>query len=83
MKKSVLPQPKRRAAASFPQHGGPLPRIGIGQAVEIAVGELAGARGTIVNAGQDSRWLIKLDGLAGVLLSIRPEAIRLLPARRK
>lgn len=86
MKKSVLPQPKRRAAASFPPTaasaskpiaGQPLS----GQRVEIAVGDLAGTRGAVVKAGGPDRWLIKLDGTgAGVLLSIRREAFRLLAA---
>jgi hypothetical protein len=94
MKRSVLPQPKRRSAASFPIGGSdaakPVAGPSLngqptkGQRVEIALGDLAGTRGTVIKASGTDRWLIKLDGLsAGVLLSIRRDAFRVLAVRSR
>jgi hypothetical protein len=91
MKKSVLPQPKRRTAPSFssgsaaaskPLTGQLSGQPVSGQRVEIALGDLAGTRGTVIKASGADRWLIKLDGTcAGVLLVIRRQALRLLSAQ--
>lgn len=82
MKRSVLPQPKRRI-----QHPLPPPlslavypaAFRAGQAVEVSRGELAGARGVVVRSDGAGRWLVKLDGLpAGAFLSIPRDGLRLI-----
>jgi hypothetical protein len=83
MKKSVLPQPRRRppplvSPAIFSLTFCP------GQTVEVSRGELAGARGTVVKSGGPSRWLVKLDGMPpGALLSMPRDGLRHVQARSK
>lgn len=87
MKRSVLPQPKRRI-----QHPLPLPPslaaypavFRPGQAVEVSRGELTGARGVVVKSGGAGRWLVRLEGLpAGAFLSIPREGLRLISTSGK
>jgi hypothetical protein len=82
MKKSGLPQPKRRPA---PLPSGAQNHVqSAGQLVEVVKGELAGARGTLIRTAKAGRWLVKLDGLpAGIVLSIPSAGLRLVPQKRR
>ena len=82
MKKSVLPQPKRRPAENPVWANTTM--LAAGQLVEVTLGELAGARGTLISVPRSGRWVVKLDGMpAGVYLSIPKSGLRLLPKPRE
>jgi hypothetical protein len=83
MKRRTLSQPSKRRDAAAPTQAAQVLRhpVYLGRTViEVIAGQLAGMRGVVVATGPE-RWSIQLEGTAhGVMLSIDPKWVRVVPA---